>query len=331
MEKTRLMIVEDEAITAFEMKQNLTDMGYSVTSIVDSGEEAIEEARNALPDAVLMDIRLNGEMDGIEAAKIIRNNTGIPVVFLTAYVEEEKIKQAQLAHPFGFLLKPVQERDLKVAIETALYHSKFEEERRQHQLELSRALEKAERKSREVEQLLEGARSILTYRDFNASAKLIFESAKKITGAQSGYVALLSDDGSENEVLFLDAGGLPCTVDPELPMPIRGLRAEAYHTGQVVYDNDFHNSRWMAFMPEGHVHLRNVMFAPLTIEGKVQGLMGLANKPGDFTEKDAEMAGAFGELAAIALYNSRLLDRLQASEASMKSIIKELKQAHKEA
>ena len=134
-----------------------------------------------------------------------------------------------------------------------------------------------------------------------------------MTGAQSGYVALLSDDGSENEVLFLEAGGLPCSVDPSLPMPIRGLRAQAYHTGRAVYHNDFMHSEWIKFMPEGHVTLKNVMFAPLNIGGKTVGIMGLANKPEDFVEADATLAGALGEVAAIALHNSRTLEQLEAT------------------
>ena len=73
-------------------------------------------------------------------------------------------------------------------------------------------------------------------------------------------------------------------------MPIRGLRATAYETHGPVYDNDFMNSRWVKYMPEGHVALRNVMFAPLNIEAKTVGIMGLANKPTDFTDDDAETA-----------------------------------------
>ena len=122
------------------------------------------------------------------------------------------------------------------------------------------------------------------------------------------------DDGSENEVLFLEAGERPCTVDPELPMPIRGLRAEAYNTGRAVYDNDFWHSEWMKFMPKGHVKLDNVLFAPLIIEDKVVGIIGISNKPGGFTDDDARIAEAFGELAAIALVNSRMLESLEDSE-----------------
>ena len=121
----------------------------------------------------------------------------------------------------------------------------------------------------QIEAMMRATRAVLEQRDFATTARTIFDEARRMTGARSGYVALLSEDGSENELLFLEAGGLPCSVDPELPMPIRGLRAEAYRTGQAVMDNDFMASEWLAFMPAGHVDLRNVMFAPLVVEGRV--------------------------------------------------------------
>ena len=149
-----------------------------------------------------------------------------------------------------------------------------------------------------------------------------------MTGAVSGYVALLSEDGHENEVLFLEAGGLPCTVDPELPMPIRGLRATVYETHKPAYDNHFMSSDWVKYMPEGHVALRNVMFAPLNIAGSTVGLIGMANKPGDFTDEDAEIAAVFGELAAIALVNSRHIDLLHQKNASLQAALDQVRTLH---
>ena len=187
-------------------------------------------------------------------------------------------------------------------------------ERRQAEEALREALEEAHRRQVEVEALLEASRSILRHREFQDAARAIFDSCKQLIGASAGYVALLSEDGSENEVLFLDAGGLPCSVDPSLPMPIRGLRGESYHSGKAVFHNDFPNSGWVKFLPEGHVNLDNALFAPLIIEGRTVGLLGLANKPGGFTENDARMATAFGDLAALALFNSQTLGALEYSE-----------------
>jgi PAS domain S-box-containing protein len=187
--------------------------------------------------------------------------------------------------------------------------------------ELQNILVKSRLHQAEVSAMLEASRAVLEYHKFDAAARFIFDSCKNLIGATAGYVALLSEDGSENELLFLESGGLSCTVDPSLPMPIRGLRAEVYNSGKAKYDNDFSNSEWMKYMPEGHVSLENVIFAPLIIEEKVVGLLGLANKEGGFTENDANMATAFGELAAIALYNSRTLESLENSEKRFRSLV----------
>ncbi|MDX1295942.1 MAG: GAF domain-containing protein, partial [Sulfurimonadaceae bacterium] len=149
--------------------------------------------------------------------------------------------------------------------------------------------------------------------------RAIFDEACAMTGATAGYVALLSEDGEENEVLFLEAGGRECTVDPNLPMPIRGLRAESYHSGRAVYNNDFMHSKWIEFLPEGHVNMTNVMFSPLNIDGKTVGIMGLANKDGDFTDHDAMVAEVFGDIAAIGLKNARMFDLLNETNSKLES------------
>ena len=147
----------------------------------------------------------------------------------------------------------------------------------------------------------------------------------EMTDARSGYVALLSEDGSENEVLFLESGGMPCSVDENLPMPIRGLRSESYRTGKPAYDNNFMNSEWVKYMPDGHVQLKNVMFAPLVIEEKAVGLIGLANKKDDFNNNDARLASGFGEIASVALQNSRTLDQLRDALTKVKKTEEKLK------
>ena len=178
--------------------------------------------------------------------------------------------------------------------------------------------------------LLESARSILLHQDFTSSAKEIFSYCKKVTGATSGYVALLNKDGSENEVLFLDSGGRPCTVDQNLPMPIRGLRETAYRSLNGVYDNQFASSNWTKFLPEGHMQLDNVLFAPLIIENKVVGLIGLANKEGGFTERDLKFATALGDVAAVALRNSRNLELLKESEEKYREILETIEEGYYE-
>ena len=193
-------------------------------------------------------------------------------------------------------------------------------ERKRAEDELRQALEESQRRQTEVSALLAGSRAVLEHREFKDSAQAIFDACKNLLGATSGYVSLLSEDGTRNEPLLLDPGNLPCTVDPALPMPIRGLREQVYRTGQAVYDNDFSSSEWTPLLPDGHVCLDNVLFAPLAIKGIVVGLIGLANKPGGFTDNDARLASAFGELAAIALLNRRTMEMLENSEERFRSV-----------
>ena len=115
-----LMLVEDERIVAFDLKRQLHSFGYKVSSVVASGEQAVERVSEAKPDLVLMDIHLEGRMDGIEAAAEIRSRHQIPVVFLTAYAEDDTLRRALGSRPFGYLVKPCEGRELHATIQMAL-------------------------------------------------------------------------------------------------------------------------------------------------------------------------------------------------------------------
>lgn len=185
----------------------------------------------------------------------------------------------------------------------------------------NQTLDQAKRRAQEVSALLKSARIVLDYADFSQASRKIFDVCCSITGATAGYVAMLSADRHENVVLFLESGGLPCSVSPDLPMPVRGLREQAYRAHKTVYENDFWNSRWMSYMPAGHCRLDNVLFAPLEIDGKTLGVMGLANKAGGFTDHDQRLVSALAELVAVSLRNSLTLKSLEEKE-------KKLQQAH---
>lgn len=124
--KAKLLIVEDEAFIALEIKTRLQKMGYEVCGVVSHGEDAIQQAEAMRPDLVLMDIRLKGEMSGIDAAVVIREKSRIPIVYLTSHADEETLELAKWTTPSGYLLKPFQEKDLRIGIEMALHKHAME-------------------------------------------------------------------------------------------------------------------------------------------------------------------------------------------------------------
>jgi len=131
MSPTSLLVVEDESIVAMDIKHRAEGLGYRVVGIAASGEDAIKLAREEKPDLVLMDIVLKGEMDGIEAAEVIREEMNIPVVYLTAYSDEKTLSRAKLTGPFGYIIKPFEDRELHSAIEVALYKHKMDSKLRE--------------------------------------------------------------------------------------------------------------------------------------------------------------------------------------------------------
>lgn len=126
LKTVRVLIVEDEYILARNLREGLESLGYQVLGIVDSGEAAIEKAIELRPSIILMDIWIRGELDGIQAAERIWQQLQIPVIYVTGHSDQSTVERATLTSPFGYVLKPVREKELYVAIQTAL--SRYERE-----------------------------------------------------------------------------------------------------------------------------------------------------------------------------------------------------------
>lgn len=129
----RILIVEDERVVALDLSLSLEKLGYSVIGNVISAPEAIECARAKQPDLILMDIRLNGSSDGVDAAREIHRFMNCPVIFLTAYSDEQTLQRAKQATPFGYLVKPFKMLELRCTIEVALYKNMVEERLREQE------------------------------------------------------------------------------------------------------------------------------------------------------------------------------------------------------
>lgn len=126
MTGTQILVVEDEIIVAEDIRRSLQNMGYNIPVTVSKGEDAIKTAGENNPDLVLMDIVIEGKMDGIQTAEQIRSRYNIPVVYLTAYSDIKTLERAKITEPFGYIIKPFKERELNINIEIALYKHRME-------------------------------------------------------------------------------------------------------------------------------------------------------------------------------------------------------------
>jgi two-component system cell cycle sensor histidine kinase/response regulator CckA len=127
-ELTRIFIVEDEGIVAFDIKQLLLNLGYDVVGVVSTGEEAIEKVEEIPIDLILMDISLEGEMDGIEAAKRIQGRWDVPIIYLTAHSDKKTLERAKVTDPLGYIVKPFDKPTLHTSIEMAIYKHRMKKQ-----------------------------------------------------------------------------------------------------------------------------------------------------------------------------------------------------------
>ncbi len=128
MAKVKILIVEDESIVAKDIQNSLKKLGYEISAIVNSGDKAIKEVEENRPDIILMDIMLKGSMTGIEAAKQIKDRFSLPIIFLTAYADDNTLNKAKITEPYGYIIKPFREKELQTTIEMALYKYEKDEE-----------------------------------------------------------------------------------------------------------------------------------------------------------------------------------------------------------
>jgi len=164
----RILVVEDEGIVAEDIKDILRSLGYSVCSVASSGEEAITRAGETHPDLVLMDIMLGGKKDGVEAAEQITARFDVPVVYLTAYADDSTLERAKITGPYGYIVKPFEERDLHSAIEVALH---------KHQMD-----RKLRRRERLVSATLGGIGDMVVSTDVSGNLTFMNPAAEVLTG-----------------------------------------------------------------------------------------------------------------------------------------------------
>jgi PAS domain S-box-containing protein len=208
-QRGNILVVEDEIIVALDLKRCLQGMGYQVAQVVTTGEKAIKAAKNKRPDLVLMDIRLQGKMNGIEAAKIINSQYDVPVVYLTAYADDQTLQQATKAGPYGYLVKPFDARELKTTIEVAIFKHKMEQKLKESQERFREIFEQnfdaivlIKRSNFEIIDLNPGAVSMFQFskEELIKNFRAVFENDETF----QWFKRKVSDFPSTNNEFFLD-------------------------------------------------------------------------------------------------------------------------------
>jgi PAS domain S-box-containing protein len=174
----------------------------------------------------------------------------------------------------------------------------------------------------EANALLAATRLVVEEPDVQKATRTIFDACRRLLGAAGGVVFSIEPDAQHRRVLFFETGGIPCTLP--LLAPVHGLRAEAYASERAIYDNRFADSPHHRLVPNGHLDLTNVLFSPVRAGGKTRGLLGLANKPGGFTDRDAQAAEAFAELLAIMWRTSHQIESIVQSEARYRNLVENM-------
>jgi PAS domain S-box-containing protein len=266
---TKIMVVEDETIISKDIQNTLTNLNYDVCGSAISGENAIKKAEEMRPDLILMDIVLKGKMDGIDAAKQISSRFNIPIVFLTAHADEETLRRAKVSEPYGYILKPFEDRELQTSIEMAIYRHKNQ-----------RLLSTIARVNEQF--IINGDTRVLFER--------LLEEILGITGSEYGFIGEILFN--EKEEPFLKTHAITNIAwnkktkefyDENAPTGMEfynldTLFGAVIKTGKPVMANDPKKDPRSGGLPRGHPPLKAFLGAPFYAGGKVVGMVGIANK-----------------------------------------------------
>jgi CheY-like chemotaxis protein len=278
MSNVRILIVENEVIVAEDLANKVRQMGHEVAGITATGEEAVESARRQRPTLVLMDIHLAGAMDGIAAAQQIHSEYNLPVVFLTAHSDKGTVARAQQAEAFGYILKPFDDRDLRIQIEMALYKHA------------------AERQLRERDDLLAGINQILlaalTCETEHELGLACLNIAEKITQSKIGFIDEINKAGVV-EIAISNPGWEACTIldpgghrRPPGSFKLHGIYGRVLLDGKGFFTNDPAKHPDSIGLPENHPPLSSFLGVPLMREGNVIGILAVGNREGGYTQAE---------------------------------------------
>jgi signal transduction histidine kinase/DNA-binding NarL/FixJ family response regulator len=301
MPKAEILVVEDERIVGLDIKRTLERLGYTVPAIVTSGERAIHQATESRPDLVLMDIRLKGAMDGVEAAAQIQAQLDVPVVFLTAYADDATLSRAGAIAPFGYLLKPFEERVLHTTIEMALCKHKMETEN-------ARLYAEVQERVGELTSLNNISQTLNSSLNLQEILTLIADHANRLLGVAATSVILR--DPVRGDLWFAAASGegadFVCGKRLALGQGIVG-RVTRDGIPALVSDVSQDPGFFDRFDQKSGFTTRSILCAPLQVQGHTIGAIEAVNNKGVvFDEEDLALLTSLAAPAATAIENARL-------------------------
>jgi PAS domain S-box-containing protein len=295
MSRARILVVEDEVIVAESVRTKLNSLGYEIPEVAVSGQEAVQMAQEIQPDLVLMDIQLQGSMDGIQAAEQIRALFDVPVVYLTAYADERTLQRAKITEPFGYVLKPFALQELHSTIEMGLYKHQTEQVIRQ--------------RTAQLEALRQVSLELTAELDLETLLHSIVSHAIKLLQGHAGGLYLYRPEQNDLEwVVAIGDSVLPVGATIQYG---EGLSGKVWQTGEPIIIEDYQHWQGRAATWEG-IPICAVIGVPVywgtaNASPRLLGVLNVQAPPGhSFSKDDEQLLSLFATQAAIAIHNARL-------------------------
>jgi signal transduction histidine kinase/CheY-like chemotaxis protein len=312
-----VLIVEDDAILALHLRNMLVGLGYRVPQPVASGEDAIAAVAAEPPDLVLLDVQLAGIMDGITAAGHIRSTADIPIIFLTGYSQDPLFKRAKLTAPYGYLIKPVPQRELAATIELALYrhsldrqlkeqeealklaHGELERRVVERTADLLSANEKLNREIDDRERREEILKVSLLLSEFAGAHSLddllkkALEEIERLTGSRIGYFHFLEEDQRMLSKQTWSKATLKtfCTSEGKgrhSDVDEAGVWVDCIRLRRPVIHNHYDGLPGRKGLPPGHAAITRELIVPILRGDRIVAILGVGNKDSDYENRDIE-------------------------------------------
>lgn len=305
MADVKILLVEDENIDAMDIKDTLQSFGYTIPYIASRGDDALKKIIDLMPDLVLIDIILKGDMDGIQLASKL-TEFGIPFIFITAYSDESTVERAMATGPYGYLVKPFEETKLKFSIEHALYRKKMEIESFK-QIALTKAINRVLRES-------------LTCKSAHDVANICLEVAEDITGSKFGFISEVNPSGRFDTISISNPVWNECVM-PEtkavkliVDMDIKSYWGRVIKSGKPVIVNNPLSDPDRLGEPEGHPQITSFLGVPLKQSDVTMGMIALANKETNYNQDDLKAIETLSTTFLEVIHRKKAEENLQRSE-----------------